>query len=78
MQPTYQRATLAPASAMASATAKPMPSAAPVTMTVLPVSLNCSKTLLGPGGVGRAVRGVASDSSSVTDMLTVRQRYWSL
>ena len=46
-------ATLAPASARASETAWPIPSAAPVTTATLPDILNCSNTLEGVSGKGR-------------------------
>lgn len=49
----YHKATLAFASAIASATAYPIPSAAPVTTTTLPLRRNCSRTFEGVSGNGR-------------------------
>lgn len=66
----YQRATSPPASAMASATAKPIPSAAPFTTMTFPFMENCSNTLFGVSGTGRgnpSLGVLLSDSE--TDML---------
>lgn len=49
----YHRTTLAPASAIASVTARPIPSAAPVTTTTFPAMRNWSSTLEGMLGNGR-------------------------
>lgn len=58
----YHSAISAPASAMASATANPIPSDAPVMATTLPLILNCSSTLEGVSGTGRGCLGVAQSS----------------
>ena len=63
----------APASAYAWATARPMPSAAPVMMATRSFRRNWSRTLLGTLGVGRGSRWEwgALTSSTVIDMLGV-------
>lgn len=66
----YHNAKSAPASAMASATANPIPSEAPVMATTLPLILNCSKTLDGVLGTGRGCLGVAQ-SSMVIDIFAL-------
>lgn len=69
----YHRATFPPASAMAVATARPIPSAAPVITTTLPLRRSCSTTLDGVSGkgLGNPSRTLAQ-SSNVMDMVAVK------
>ena len=71
----YHSATFPPASAMASATAPPIPSAAPVTMITLPFMLNCCMTFVGVSGtgLGNPGRGVWHSSMDI-DILAVLER----
>lgn len=64
----YKSATWPPASAMASATAQPIPADAPVMAVTLLLMENCWRTLSGMLGKGLGGRGVELASSRVMDM----------
>lgn len=64
----YKSATCPPASAMASATAQPIPADAPVMAVTLLLMENCWRTLSGMLGKGLGRRGVELVSSRVMDM----------
>lgn len=69
----YHKATSPPASAIADATARPIPSAAPLTTVTLPFIWNCSRTLEGTIGNGFGNPGRATPASSmVIDILKRR------